>query len=603
MATYEENLAAMSQPYEYAPLPIRGGGQGRAFSGLLGDIFGGGGGATGLEDYLTPAQTEQMNRQALLQAAIAASQASAPSTTPRSFMQILGAGLAGGQQGYAQAQEGAMKQLLTKQKLDEAKREQALQKYIMSRIPGMATGAAPTTSLLSPDQPITGMQAAALPVSQFGLGPTPQRGALIGQTMPQDMAAQELPGVTTTAKARPDIFSTLTPDQLLLAAQSPKTFLPKIFEESLKTESFATLSPSEAKALGLDPAGKYQQNLRTGQVSTLQSPKEEFKVVTGLEAEGFGLSGIGKWQVNTTTKQATQVPEPSGTFGGGLQAKAYDIILDGVSNNKTNTVEYALAFRELSKPVPTEQVQPDGSIRIVYTQPAPLPDSIPKPTFRGNIPLPTKPVAVVPSAAQAAPSTAPVTARAPAPSAAPVVSPTEGATAAPLPAGVKSTPMAPRPEEISKSRESINAGVDFVAALNKMENMVREQGMQLGGMGQKGASQSAIYEDLLTKARLAAQLGVLNKEDLPRLQAQLSDPTALSTYIRGLGGPAAFYAQIGELRSRIVDETTRKNLQFGQPIMQLPSTFSVTAPAPSPTGIKPPPVINDILLKYPARKP
>jgi hypothetical protein len=440
------------------------------------------------------------------------------------------------------------------------------------------------------------MQAASLPVSQFGLGPTPERDALIGKTMPQDIAAQELPGVTTTAKARPDIFSTLTPEQLLLAAQSPKTFLPKIFEESLKTESFATLSPSEAEALGLDPKGKYQQNFRTGQISTVQAPKEEFEVVTGLKAEALGLSGIGKWQVSKTTNQATQVPEPSGTFGGGLQARAYDIILDGVSSGKTNTAEYALAFRELSKPVPTEQVQPDGSIRIVYTQPAPLPDSIPKPTFRGNIPAVTKPATVVPSAAQAAP--APVTARAPTPAPAPVVSPTAGATAAPLPAGVKSTPMAPRPEEISKLRESINASVDFVAALSKMENMVREQGMQIGGMGQKGASQSAIYEDLLTKARLAAQLGVLNKEDLPRLQAQLSDPTALSTYIRGLGGPAAFYAQIGELRSRIVDETTRKNLQFGQPIMQLPDTFSVTAPIPRTTTVAPPPAIQNLLNKY-----
>jgi hypothetical protein len=567
------------------------------FAGLLGDIFGGGGGATGLEDYLTPAQTEQMNRQALLQAAIAASQASAPSTTPRSFMQILGAGLAGGQQGYQQAQQGAMAQLMTKMKLDEAKREQAMQQYIMSRIPGAATGAAPTASLLSPDQPITGMQAAALPVSQFGLGPTPQRDALIGKTMPQDMSMQTLPGVTTTAKARPDIFSTLTPDQLVLAAMNPKTMLPKVFEESLKNESFATLTPSEATALGLDPAGKYQQNLRTGQVSTLQAPKEEFKVVTGLEAETFGLPGSSKWQVNTTSKQATLVPPEAGAFGGGVQGNAYDIILNGVNSGKTNTVQYALAYRALSMPVPTERVRADGSIEVVYTQPAPLPTSIPKPTFNGKIPEVTKPVTVVPSTGQAAP--APVTARAPTPAPAPV-STTAGATAAPLPAGVKSTPMAPRPEEISKSRESINAGVDFVAALNKMENMVRDQGMQLGGIGEKGASQSAIYEDLLTKARLAAQLGVLNKEDLPRLQAQLSDPTALSTYIRGLGGPAAFYAQIGELRSRIVDETTRKNLQFGQPIMQLPSTFSVAVPVPSPTGIKPPPVINDILLKYPA---
>ena len=599
MASFLDQYNAIAGPTGYQPIAPspQSAGLPMNFGGLL---FGGMDG--GLSEYLTDEQRQAMQRQAMLQSAAALLKSSGRSTTPISLGQALGQGLEAGAAGYQQAQQGALAQLMTKQKLDEAKREQALQKYIMSRIPGMATGQAPTTaSLLSPDQPITGMQAAALPVSKFGLGPTTQRDALIGKTIPQDMAVQTLPGVTTTAKGRPDIFSTLTPDQLVLFAQSPKTLLPKILEESLKTESFATLSPSEAEALGLDPRGKYQQNFRTGQISTVQAPKEEFKVVTGLEAEAFGLSGVGKWQINTTTNQATQVPETSGTFGGGLQAKAYDIILDGVSNNKTNTVEYALAFRELSKPVPTEQVQPDGSIRIVYTQPAPLPDSIPKPTFRGNIPAVTKPATVVPSAAQAA--LAPVTARAPTPAPAPVVSPTAGATAVPLPAGVKSTPMAPRPEEISKSRESINAGVDFVAALNKMENMVREQGMQIGGMGQKGASQSAIYEDLLTKARLAAQLGVLNKEDLPRLQAQLSDPTALSTYIRGLGGPAAFYAQIGELRSRIVDETTRKNLQFGQPIMQLPNTFSVTAPIPRTTTVAPPSVINDILLKYPARKP
>ena len=129
MATYEENLAQMSQPYQFAPLPIRGGGQDRAFTGLLGNIFGGGG-ATGLEEYLTAAQTEQMNRQALLQAAIAASQASAPSTVPRSFMQILGAGLAGGQQGYQQAQQGAIQQSLLAERLGEKKASKQMQSQV-----------------------------------------------------------------------------------------------------------------------------------------------------------------------------------------------------------------------------------------------------------------------------------------------------------------------------------------------------------------------------------------------------------------------------------------------------------------------------------------
>jgi hypothetical protein len=165
------------------------------FTGLLGDIFGGGGGATGLEEYLTAAQTGQMNRQALLQAAIAASQASAPSTTPKSFMQILGAGLAGGQQGYAQAQEGAMKQLLTKQKLDEYKRQVADEKaYKDMFAQAPAAGGA-----------MTPMQAAALP--SMALGPTNERAAMIGQPMPAGM--QQQGGLSSLTQAQRDLLRSM----------------------------------------------------------------------------------------------------------------------------------------------------------------------------------------------------------------------------------------------------------------------------------------------------------------------------------------------------------------------------------------------------------
>jgi len=169
------------------------------FSGLLGELFGGGGGAaTGLEDYLTPAQTSQINRQALLQAAIAASQASAPSTTPRNFMQILGAGLAGGQQGYAQAQEGAIKQVLTKQKLDEYKRQVDNEKAYQDMLSqGLATGGA-----------VTPMQAAALPVAQYGMGPSPQRAAMINQPMPAGMPAQG--GISSLTPAQINLLKGMT---------------------------------------------------------------------------------------------------------------------------------------------------------------------------------------------------------------------------------------------------------------------------------------------------------------------------------------------------------------------------------------------------------
>jgi len=221
MATYEENLAQMSQPYQFAPLPIRGGGQGRAFTGLLGNIFGGGG-ATGLEEYLTAAQTEQMNRQALLQAAIAASQASAPSTVPRSFMQILGAGLAGGQQGYQQAQQGAMAQLMTKMKLDEARRAQQAQLAYQNLLMGQPTVGAE----------ITPQQAISAP--GMALGPTNERAAMIGQPAPS---------------VAPSGMSNLTREQrLMLSALPAEKGIPEMLKLTQPTEKAKLLAE-----LGMQP--------------------------------------------------------------------------------------------------------------------------------------------------------------------------------------------------------------------------------------------------------------------------------------------------------------------------------------------------------------
>ena len=87
------------------------------FGGLL---FGGGG--TGLEGYITPEQQQAIQQQSMLQAAAALLQAGGPSRTPISIGQALGGALQAGQQGYQQAQQGAIQNLLTKQKLDEAKR-------------------------------------------------------------------------------------------------------------------------------------------------------------------------------------------------------------------------------------------------------------------------------------------------------------------------------------------------------------------------------------------------------------------------------------------------------------------------------------------------
>jgi len=101
------------------------------FSGLL---FGGGG--TGLEDYLSAGQQEAISNQAMLQAAAALLQAGGPSRTPISLGQALGGALQAGSQGYQQAQQGAIQNLLTGQKLQEAKRAMDLQRLTAQTLLG-----------------------------------------------------------------------------------------------------------------------------------------------------------------------------------------------------------------------------------------------------------------------------------------------------------------------------------------------------------------------------------------------------------------------------------------------------------------------------------
>ena len=565
----------------------------------LGLLFAGG--DSGLNEYLSRDQQKQMQSQALMSAAMSLLKNSGYTTQPISFGQALGSAYEAGTAGYQGAQKNAIEQILTKQKLDEYKRKQQLQQMLTRGLIGdqvsPAVAAEPQTAFPKVGETISPLQSQL--IGGLPLGPTNARAALIGQQMPEGVGLPSLPEVTVSnkPKAQQDIFASLSPQQKLLVAMNPDAMLPKVFEESMKRESFETITGQDAADLGLDPRGKYQINNRTNQVSTVQAPSDEYEIVSGASAVKYGLPGVGSYQLNKNTRQATLVGTAEGPFGGGTTGAAYNILL----TEDPSSAKYALAYRELSKPVPTEQVQPDGSTRIVYTQPAPIPSSFPKPNYKGKIPTPsatTAPATIVQQSAVSAPAPAKA-AVAPA-----VAAPADGAVVTPLAAGVKSTPFAPRPEEISKSREAIKAAVDFVAALEKIENVVSQEGMQLGGIGSKGATQTAIYEDLLTKARKAAELGVLNKEDLPRLQAQLSDPTNLSTYIKGLGGPSYFFAQTGEMKDRMIQEAMRTNLQFGQPIMQLPKSFSAPRPAPAPTttAIKPPPIIQQILEQYPSRK-
>ena len=139
----------------------------------IGSIFGGGGTPTGLDALLSEDQRKLMGRNAALSAAAALLQAGGRSPQRIGLGQALGSALQAGQQGYQQARAGSLQDLLLTQKLEEAKRAEALRKQIADVM---------TTA----PQPLNTAQA-ALAAPGMPPGPTTQRAELM-DSMPQPTA-------------------------------------------------------------------------------------------------------------------------------------------------------------------------------------------------------------------------------------------------------------------------------------------------------------------------------------------------------------------------------------------------------------------------------
>ena len=96
----------------------------------LGGLLFGNAPSSGLESYLDPEQLKRMQQQGVMQAAMALLKASGPSTQRVGLGQALGEAYGAGQAGYQQAQQQGLAGMMTKQKLDEAKRNQELQQTV-----------------------------------------------------------------------------------------------------------------------------------------------------------------------------------------------------------------------------------------------------------------------------------------------------------------------------------------------------------------------------------------------------------------------------------------------------------------------------------------
>jgi len=501
----------------------------------LSSLFSGGLGGTpsGLDALLTEDQRKLMGRNATLSAAAALLQASGRSAVPISLGQALGGALQAGQQGYQQARAGSLQDLLVGQKLTEAQQETAFNKRIRDAL-------YPTTPAAGAIPQETGAQMPLPPAAIDGPGvqvfaPDAPRAAA-----PAQPSATRLGGM----------FTNLSPEQRLITAFNPKAMLPKIFEESLKADTFRPMKKEEVTAMGLDPRSVYQINTRTN----------EPKLLKGYE----------------------------GAFGSSLQGNAYDTLL----TKDENSPEYALAYRILSQPVPVEKLQADGSTKTVYEQPAPLPGSFARPTYKGK--LPAAP------AAGAAPSGAQIPAGGAMPSGA--QAPAQAAPGGPIEAqpgsfpgaGGKSSPFAPSVGQVTEARKQALVIDKLMGSLDALEKNVQQNGMQIGGMGALGATQEALFQDSILQLKELQNLGVLQGRDEAILIQQLSNPTSLMTYIKGLGGPDYFFAKVKELKSKAERELSMINRQFPVPVTgQQPVTPAM------PQRFSAPPGIGDILKKYP----
>jgi hypothetical protein len=490
------------------------------FDGLLGEMFGGGGDSE-LEKLLTAKQKEKLGFQSTMAAAAALLKAGGRSPQRIGLGQALGSALEAGQGAYEKGTSNAFQQMLLNQKLQESQQESAFNKRIRQALyPTAPEGVIPQE---------TGAQMPMPPAAIDGPGV---------QVFAPDAPRAAVPAQPSAAPLG-GMFRNLSPEQRLITAFNPKAMLPKIFEESLKADTFRPMKKEEVTAMGLDPRSVYQINTRTN----------EPKLLRGYE----------------------------GVFGGGLQGNAYDTLL----TKEPDSAQYALAYRILSQPVPVEKLQADGSTKTVYEQPSPLPASFARPTYKGKLPA-TPAGGAAPSGAQM-------------PSGGAVPSgPMEMQPGGFPGAGGKSSPFAPTSGQVTDARKQALTIEKLVGSLNALETSIQQEGMQIGGMGKAGGTQEARFQDSILQLKELQNLGVLNGPDERILLQQLANPTQLSSYLKGYGGPDYVYSKITELKEKAQRELQMINRQFPVPVTgQQP-----VAPA-IPQRYQTPPGLGDILKKYP----
>jgi hypothetical protein len=247
-------------------------------------------------------------------------------------MQILGAGLAGGQQGYQQAQEGAIKQVLTKQKLDEYKLAQDQRR----RLEQIFGAQAPTAGM-----PMTPEQALAAPVGR--VGPTTERASMIGQ-------------VSENAAMSP---ADIRYDQFMRAAQlfaadptKSKAYFDMAMAIKPKTEVTGDIfTTKDGRQLQRTKTGEFLP-IPAGMEFAQETVGEPFKAADGNFYLRTRTGGFVPFEQGLAAKPVGQPQQVMGSNGKPALAQMYD---DGTYKIVTG----------VSPLIPPEKLDTGGSIRFV----------------------------------------------------------------------------------------------------------------------------------------------------------------------------------------------------------------------------------------------
>jgi hypothetical protein len=224
------------------------------------------------------------------------------------------------------------------------------------------------------------------------------------------------------------------------------------------------------------------------------------------------------------------IAQKGGLYGGSVEGVSYNTLLKGSGDSDAAkafraTPQYALAYRDSFAPKTVVQTVQDPVTGItkqvpVQIQQAPPPANILPPIYGYG-------------GAEKTTTTA-------------------ATTAAPTGTGgnVTSAPTALTPQQATTYKEKVDQSMLLSSTINALKDDINKNGMQFFGLGFKGSKQASLYEDALTQIRIAAELGVLNKEDLPRLMKALPNPTDLSSYIKGGGTPSAVMGAFEAIEDR-----------------------------------------------------